>query len=279
MTRAHGLWTELETCFGAMFPLGQACHQRPDGACAVMPNFPLGRGRQEGKPACAHNTCPDCGLNAWAKSDAVLLCGTCEGALELDKAGRSTDAPLSRLVCHFEHARGKASCMFSAAYIAVLRGNTTTAMLPSVYQRRPPRKPQPPACAGQMSTEVERGRFRQGVRSSNPQGVAWTGAAVRLYSPRLAGTYLSSQRWAQRSVADRAPCSHASPCGSPARNPKHEGSLRSAQASRTPCPCRRHRRSQRRQKLRFMAQPFSPAKTKIYGTTFQSCKNNGLCVP
>ncbi len=31
-------------------------------------------------------TCPDCGLNAWAKSDVVLLCGACEVALEPDEA-------------------------------------------------------------------------------------------------------------------------------------------------------------------------------------------------
>ena len=31
-------------------------------------------------------TCPDCGLNAWAKPEAVLLCGACEVALEPEEA-------------------------------------------------------------------------------------------------------------------------------------------------------------------------------------------------
>ena len=31
-------------------------------------------------------TCPKCGLNAWAKLEVVLLCGTCEVALEADDA-------------------------------------------------------------------------------------------------------------------------------------------------------------------------------------------------
>jgi hypothetical protein len=54
----------------------------------------------------------------------------------------------------------------------------------------------------------------------------------------LNAPWLPSQRWAKRSAADRSPLSHTSTCGLPARNPKYEGSLRSAQASRQRCSCR-----------------------------------------
>jgi hypothetical protein len=46
-----------------------------------------GKRKTEGK-AGVHNTytCPHCGLNAWAKADVVLRCGTCEVALEPEGA-------------------------------------------------------------------------------------------------------------------------------------------------------------------------------------------------
>jgi hypothetical protein len=46
-----------------------------------------GKGKTEGKSGVRTKyTCPDCGLNAWAKSDVVLLCGACEVALEPEEA-------------------------------------------------------------------------------------------------------------------------------------------------------------------------------------------------
>jgi hypothetical protein len=42
-----------------------------------------GKGKTEGKAGVrTKDTCPDYGLNAWAKPDVVLLCGACEVALE-----------------------------------------------------------------------------------------------------------------------------------------------------------------------------------------------------
>jgi ribosomal protein S27AE len=32
-------------------------------------------------------TCPDCGLNAWAKPEAKIICGECEVALEVETDG------------------------------------------------------------------------------------------------------------------------------------------------------------------------------------------------
>jgi hypothetical protein len=41
-----------------------------------------GKGKTEGKAGVRTTyTCPDCGRNAWAKADVVLLCGACEVAL------------------------------------------------------------------------------------------------------------------------------------------------------------------------------------------------------
>lgn len=46
-----------------------------------------GKGKTPGKAGVRTKyTCPDCGLNAWAKPDVVLLCGACEVALEPDEA-------------------------------------------------------------------------------------------------------------------------------------------------------------------------------------------------
>jgi hypothetical protein len=43
--------------------------------------------------------------------------------------------------------------------------------------------------------KVERGRFRQGLRS-NPEGLALTGSAARLHSPLLDGKMFFFKRWA-----------------------------------------------------------------------------------
>ena len=46
-----------------------------------------GKGKTEGKAGVRTKyTCPDCGLNAWAKAEVVLLCGACEVALEPEEA-------------------------------------------------------------------------------------------------------------------------------------------------------------------------------------------------
>src|SRR2546425_4284783 len=46
-----------------------------------------GKGKTEGKAGVRTKyTCPDCGLNAWAKAAVVLLCGACEVALEPEGA-------------------------------------------------------------------------------------------------------------------------------------------------------------------------------------------------
>ncbi len=46
-----------------------------------------GKGKTEGKAGvCTTYTCPDCGLNAWAKADVVLRCGACAVALEPEGA-------------------------------------------------------------------------------------------------------------------------------------------------------------------------------------------------
>jgi len=46
-----------------------------------------GKGKTEGKAGVRTKyTCPNCGLNAWAKADVVLLCGACEVALEPEEA-------------------------------------------------------------------------------------------------------------------------------------------------------------------------------------------------
>jgi len=46
-----------------------------------------GKGKMEGKAGVRTTyTCPNCGLNAWAKADVVLRCGACEVALEPEGA-------------------------------------------------------------------------------------------------------------------------------------------------------------------------------------------------
>ena len=45
-----------------------------------------GKGKTSGKAGVRTKyTCPECGLNAWAKPDVVLICGACEVALEADE--------------------------------------------------------------------------------------------------------------------------------------------------------------------------------------------------
>ena len=46
-----------------------------------------GKGKTGGKAGVRTKyTCPNCGLNAWAKADVVLICGACEVALEPEGA-------------------------------------------------------------------------------------------------------------------------------------------------------------------------------------------------
>ena len=46
-----------------------------------------GKGKTSGKAGIRMKyTCPDCGLNAWAKPEVVLVCGVCEVKLEADEA-------------------------------------------------------------------------------------------------------------------------------------------------------------------------------------------------
>ena len=46
-----------------------------------------GKGKTAGKAGVRTKyTCPDCGLNAWAKPEVVILCGGCEVALEAEEA-------------------------------------------------------------------------------------------------------------------------------------------------------------------------------------------------
>ena len=46
-----------------------------------------GKGKMEGKAGVRTTySCPHCGLSAWAKTDVVLLCRTCEVALQPEGA-------------------------------------------------------------------------------------------------------------------------------------------------------------------------------------------------
>jgi predicted SprT family Zn-dependent metalloprotease len=47
----------------------------------------LGKSKTTGKAGVRTKyTCPECGVNAWAKPEVVLVCGACEVALEADEA-------------------------------------------------------------------------------------------------------------------------------------------------------------------------------------------------
>ncbi len=73
-------------------PFAQACTDLLDEGFVISwrdrTRAPVpGKGKTEGKAGVRTKyTCPNCGLNAWAKPDVVLLCGACQVTLEPDEA-------------------------------------------------------------------------------------------------------------------------------------------------------------------------------------------------
>ena len=73
-------------------PFAQACTDLLAEGCVISWRDRAraqahGKGKTAGKGGVRTKyTCQNCGLNAWAKADVVLLCGACQVALAPDEA-------------------------------------------------------------------------------------------------------------------------------------------------------------------------------------------------